>query len=64
MVGPPSDVINRQVAAFLFYRPLAQKEETPMRWLGDLIVYGMVAGVVGFFVYVAIQSNKNSKDEK
>jgi hypothetical protein len=35
-----------------------------MRWLGDLIVYVMIAVVVGFFVYVAIKSRMDEKKNK
>ena len=35
-----------------------------MRMLGDFIVYGMIATVVGFFVYVAVKSRMDDKKNK
>jgi hypothetical protein len=40
------------------------KGGTDMRRLGDLIVYVMIAAVVGFFVYVAIKSRMDENKDK
>lgn len=62
MVGPPSDV-KRQVVALFIYGP-RHKGGTDMRWLGDLIVYAGIAGMVGFFAYVAIKSRMDENKKK
>gem|GEM_PF-6634081 len=63
MVGPPSDVKPSGCGLFID-RPLTQRGETHMRWLGDLIVYVMIAAVVGFFIYVAVKSRMEEKKNK
>lgn len=62
MVGPPSDVKSSGCGLFLWAPDT--KEGINMRWLGNLIVYVGIAVMVSFFVYVAIQSNKNDKEKK